>query len=359
MSWLKKLVCAAAVLSLWGRTGLADSIWIGENPAEAIQVDGVKIHDAKGDDLAYLTEAGSETSKPLAKLARINIDGAAAFNAAEDAYFSKNYDTAITAYQKLLDGAGKDWMRKRAATRLIAMGKLKNRFDAEVSAYVYLVKNDPAAAAQNKPTEPTATTPGLDTALSSIARGMDANLNATQSSLLLNLQLQIDQARGDDTQVQSTLQQLVKLGGGTDEMKATIKIDDARVALKARHYDQAVDDIEQNRTLFTDPDQQVDALFILAEAKFAVDGEKSDPDVLKDLALNYMRVVTFGGQLPDHPHVAESLDKAAELEKKLNDNAGALQLFQQLSNEKSAEGTPLASKAQTEIAQLTKKTAAK
>jgi outer membrane protein assembly factor BamD (BamD/ComL family) len=356
MSSLKLLAMSASVVVMSLSAVRADTIWIGDTPRDNIKVDGVKIMGPKGPDrLGYMTDQGMNTSSPFSKLQRINIDGETSFNAAEDAYANKDYDTAITDYQSLLQSSSKDWMQTRAAMRLIQAGKAKNRYDAQVSAYVTLLEKAPEAAAQNKPSQPPEHSPDLDAALASISKALDdSSLGNPQKSALLNLQLQIDQARGDTAASQATLKQLVALGGASDAMKATIKLGDANVAYQSKEYPQAIADIEQNKALFTDPDQQVEALFVLAQSKYAVDGDKTDPDVLKDLALNYIRVVTFGSQLEDKPHVAESLDKAAEIEVKLKDPAAAVQLYQQLLRDKAHSSEALQAKAQAAIAHLGK-----
>jgi hypothetical protein len=357
MSSLKWLAMGAAVVVMSLQAVRADTIWIGDTPRDNIKLDGVKVMGPKGADrLAYMTDQGMNTSSPFSKLQRINIDGEASFNAAEDAFANRDYDTAITDYQSLLQSSTKDWMQTRAAMRLVAVGKLKNRYDAQVSAYVTLLQKDPATAAENKPSQPPEHAPEvLASAQASISKALDnSNLKTDQKSTLLNLQLQINQANGDAPGAQATLKQLVALGGASDAVRATIKLGDAKLAYQAKQYPQAIADIEQNKALFTEPDQQVDALFILAQAKFAADGEKTDPDAQKDLALNYIRVVTFGSQLEDKPHVAEALDKAAEIEIKLKEPAAALALYQQLLRDKVHSSPALQAKAQAAVAQLGK-----
>jgi len=171
-------------------------------------------------------------------------------------------------------------------------------------------------------------------------------LQDSQKIALLGLQLQIDRAKGDTAQVNATLSQLVAMGGASDSDKAMLKILSATVAYDSKQYEQAFNDIEQNRTLFTDPTQQVDALFILAESKQKLDGDKTDPDVQKDLAINFMRVVTFGSQLPDNPHVAESLYNAAMIEEKLNEPQAALALYKRL-GDRTFAASPFAALAKT------------
>jgi hypothetical protein len=356
MSWFAKLATIAAVVIVSAPLLRADTIWIGIGKS-AIRVDGVKVLQTSGDKLQYVTDSGMTTSKPLTQLSQINIEGEVKFNSAEDAYAAKDLDTAITGYESVLQaGTAKDWIQARAASRLLTAGKTKGRFDAEVDAYIALLQKDPATAAQEKPTEPTEHTANMDSALASIAKGLDnSKLDNSQKGALLGLQLQINQAKGDNAQVTATLQQLVALGGGTDTDKARLKLLAADVAFHAKQYEQAINDIDQNHALFTELDQQVDALFILAEAKDAANGDKTDIDTLKDLAIAYMRVVAFGSQLQDHPHVAESLYAAAQIEEKLKDTQAAASLYKQLTTDRTYANSPVVAQAKAALDKLPSK----
>ena len=196
--------------------------------------------------------------------------------------------------------------------------------------------------------------------MGSISRALDsASLKDSEKSTLLGLQLQIDRTKGDTAAVNATLQQLVAMGGATSADKAMLKVLAATVAYDAGKYDEAMADIDQNRSLFTDPAQQVDALFILAQSKQKLNGEKTDPDALKDVALAYMRVVTFGGQLPDRPHVAESLYNAGQIEEKLKEPQSALQLYKQIVTDKVYANSAVLPLARTAMDNLSKAGAAK
>jgi hypothetical protein len=342
MTSLKKLAIFAAAALLGASAVRADTVWIG-NGTSAIKVYNVKVTQVVNGDAQYVTDSGVTTTRALAQLSQINIDGESSFNSAENAFAARDYDTAISSYQQTLQSStAKDWEKARAAARLLAAAKVQNRFDAEVDAYIALLQKDPAEAAQNKPSEPPANSQYLDPALSSISRALSSStLPDEQKTSLLGLQLKINRAKGDTAQVNATLQQLVALGGGSDADKATLKVLAAQVALDAGKYSEAFDDIDQNRALFTQPDQQVDALFILAQAKQKIDGNKNDPDTLKDQALAYLRVVTFAGQLPDRPHVPESLYAAAQIEQQLNEPKAAKLLYAQIVNDKAYASSPV------------------
>ncbi len=361
MSPLKKLALGAALVVAPAWVSRADTVWIGDSTVKTPQKsDGVKVTEFKDDRLYFTSpDATLPQSKPLTLLAKINIDGETVFNSAENAYSANDLDTAINNYQAVLQSSSaKKWMQSRALVRLVSAAKLKNRYDAEVMAYCAVLQKDPAVAAANKPGTPPEGSQNLDAALASVTNALgNTSLTATQKSSLLGLELDIDRAKGDKAAANATLQQLVAADGNaaSDKDKAMLKIAQAGVELDAKHYTQAINLIDQNRTMFTDPDQQVDALYVLAEAHNGIDGEKNDPDKLKDLALDYLRVVTFGDKLKSRAHVAESLLAAAEISEKLHDKAAATALYQQLLDKtKGFPGTPAAAKAQTALAQLGK-----
>ena len=352
MTLLKKIWIVAAVVAGTSGITLADTVWLGESGRNSIKIDGVKIQQFADGKLVYVTDSGMQAHKPMSQLQQINITGESSFNSAEDAYAARDYATAITGYQSVLNSSSKDWMQTRAAMRLVVAAKVMNRFDAEVAAYVTLVQKDPAAAAQVRPAQPPDHAPNLDAASSSIASALSGStLTDPQKSSLLSLQLQIDRAKGDTAAVNATLQQLVGLGGASP---ADVALASANVALDSKQYSVAASKIDQNRALFTDPAMQVEALFALAQAKQGLAADKNDPEVTKDLGLAYMRVVTFGSQLPDRPHVLESLYQAAQIEEKLKEPQAAMSLYRQLVNDKANSDSPAYIKAKADIDRLNK-----
>jgi hypothetical protein len=356
---LKNPAICLAVLLLAAPLTCADTLWIGIG-RNAIEDDGVKIIQVTGDQMTFVSGSGVQSTKPLSQLPQINLDNETSFNAAENAYAAREYNTAITSYQSVLQNSSeKPWILTRAATRLSQCGKTLNRFDAQVVAYTSLLQTDPAAAAQIKPAEPAAHSADLDAALASITQALgNSQLRDPQKSALYSLQLQIDRAKGDTAGVNTALQQLVALGGASDSDKALLKLAAAGIAVDSRQYSDAINDIEQNRTLYTEPDQQVDALYILAEARQGADGTKSDPDTLKDQALAYMRVVTFGSRLPDRPHVAASLYQAGLIEEKLKEPRAAVPLYEQVIRDRAFANSPVLSLAQAAVDRLAKEPAA-
>ena len=336
-----------------GSAARADTILRGAPGSNPIAEPGVKVNGISPAGLTYTTAGGESRTVALADVQKVNIDGQASFNAAEDAYASRDFAAALDGYQATLSGGSTPgWLRARSAQRLATVARVRHQYAAQVSAYAALLNVDPNDAAAARPAAPQPNDPSLDAAASTVSRAIDAASKSSQRSALLGVQLDIDRAKGDKGAVNQTLQQLVAAGGATPAEQAMLKLAAADVALDAKQYAQAESTVQQNRGLFTDPGQQVDALFVLAQAR---DGLVAGaPDREKDAALSYLRVVTFGSDLPDRPHVAESLLRAAQIEDKLGDTKAALTLYEQLAGDRAYAASPAAAQATAALSRLKK-----
>ncbi len=331
----------------------ADTILKGAPGSNPIPQPDVKVVSIVNGTLTYTTPAGGSRTAALTDVQKVTADGQPTFNAAEDAFANRNFQAALDGYTSALGSAGAPaWLKVRAGQRLALVARLQHRYDAEVTAYAALIGPDPATAATARPAAPQPNDPRLDDAAAAVSKGLAAASGSAQKSALLGVQLEIARAKGDKTGVAQTLQLLVAAGGASAENQAMLKLYSAEAAIDARQYAQAESTIQQSRALFTDPGQQVDALFTLAQARdgLAVAGG----DGLKDVAIAYLRVVTFGGDLPDKPHVAESLLRAGQIAEKLGDSAAAKTLYQQLSTDPAYARTAAAAQGRTALDRLKK-----
>lgn len=353
MTSIRKLTLTSYLVLTAVTFASADTVWIGETAKNPIKADGVKIVDVQGDQLIYRTASGIKVSKPLAQMQQISVDGEPAFDAAEAAYLAGNWAAATDNYQKAIQSTTEDWIKMRSSIRLVTAAAKSNRFDAAVTAYVALVQMNPKAAANAKPAITDASAPYLAGSAQTINNALDsAKLTDAQRGSLLSLELQIYRAQKDTAHAGDVLQQLEKLGALSPEDQAGLKLDTARVALDAKNYQAAEDAIQKNRALFTQSGQQVDALYILARAQDGLNADKQDPDSLKDLAIAYMRVVTFAKDLPDQPHAAESLLRVAQIEEQLKEPKVALKLYRQIATDKDNADTPVAAEARKGMERL-------
>ncbi len=354
MRWWWNLTASTAALAVVAvGPARGDTILKGAAGSNPIPQDGVKVTGVQGTDLTYTTPAGSARTVALADVQRLTADGQPALNAAEDAYANRDYAGALDGYTAVLAAAAPDWVTVRAAQRLSGVARAQHRYDAAVTAYAALALHAPDAAPAARPAAPVANDPTLTAAGAAVGRAL-ATASGSAKSALLGVQLDIDRADGDKAGVAQTLQQLVATGGASPADQAMLKLAAADVALDAKQYAQAEAAVQQNRALFTDPGQQVDALFVLAQARDGLAGTAPSPDAMKDAALSYMRVATFGGQLPDRPHVGESLVRAAQIEERLADPKAALALYQQVAGDRASAGTPAAAEAARAVGRLKK-----
>ena len=312
----------------------ADTLYIGENDKPPIAATGVKVLDLQGDNLVYQTPGGEQLKKPLSQMQQIQIDGETDFDSAEKAYVSGDWATAVTGYQASMSNASKQWIKDRSAMRLAQAAAKAGRFDAAVAAYAAVLQRNPDAAAAVKPELPADGSPQLKPAAEAIAKALDAaSLTDSQRGSLLSLQLQIERADHNTAAINGTLQQMMRLGNLSPADTAIVKLASARAALDAKDFAKAQSEIESNKSTFTEPSAQVDALYILAQAREAQLPADANANDLKDTAIDYMKVVAFGKDLPGQPNVADALVRTAQLEEKLKEPKVALQLYQQVSRD--------------------------
>ncbi len=295
--------------------------------------------------------AGNETSRPLDRVAMIQVTNDPALSAGDAAFVSGDFNKAVENYLRVVRGPA-DWRIRYAAPRLIeAAGDLK-RFDAAVAGYVGLVRVDPAAAAVRKPALPAKGSKFLDDAAKELDQALRAATSEPQKQALLAFQLDIHQARSDEAASASTLEQLLKVAGGeaakdpaNAALLASIRLSQARIALTKKQPADAAKVIESHQSAFADPTQQAEALYMLAQAKEglakeglakeAPAGEPQATDIaaLQDAALAYMKVVAHFARAEGSPFVADSLLRAAQLQEKINDVDAARAMYAQLSEE--------------------------
>jgi TolA-binding protein len=231
-------------------------------------------------------------------------------------------------------------VKDRSAFRLLDAAAKSGRFDAAVKAYIAMVQRDPAAAAKNRPAMPAAGSTYLDTGIKLVNSALDnSKLADEQKSALLGFVIDLNTAKGDSKAADAASDELLKLTArnpndpNSGRALAQVQLRKAKAALDQKQYDQVMQLIESSKAQINDPQQQDEALFMLAEAKYAIAQTKGDPDALKDAALAYMRVVANFKDLPGAPHVNECLMKTAAIYEKLKEPDEAIGIYQQLADQ--------------------------
>jgi TolA-binding protein len=350
-----------ALTALPVATASADTIW-----KNALKYDGIKIERVEGDDLVFISSSGNETRKKLADITRIAMDDEPALTAAEEAYDGKSYPAAIDGYRKAATASARPWVRQRAALRLIAAGEKANDFGAAAAGFATLATIDPGAAQKAKPAIPAdASAATLRAAVTDVQNAAGATgITPEQQRVLLNFQVELLTAAHDTDGASAALKQLSALGGSapsapvpgqSSDDTATIararaeeKLNEARVALAQKNYKHADEVLLAAGDGIAAPDQQDEALFMLAECKAGLAGD--DPQALADAGIAYMRVFANFRKVDGAAHIPESLMKTAAIEEKLQKPDEALRIYNEVAGD--YKGTPFARDAAEDAARI-------
>jgi TolA-binding protein len=349
--------CVACGLAVPAASALADTVWLQSGTGKPIALENVKVQGAQDENLTFTTAAGVSNTKPLDHVPLIKLDDEPAFSAAEDAFSKGNWAAAADDYRKALASTSKDWVKDRSAMRLVEAADKSGNFNDAVAGFIELMKTKPAQATQHKPSIPKGQPAQLDPAITLVKQELqDPKLNNDQKTVLLNYLLELYSAKGDTASAQAVIQQLGKTmpadasSPEARRIQADSKLAEAKQELSQKRFSEAVQALQSNGPLFTDPMQQAEALYVIAEAKAGA-ARPDDPDQLKDAALAFMRVVAVCKDMEGKPHVADALLQTAAIEEKLKNTKEALALYNQVAAE--FRGTPLAGTAQQNAARLT------
>jgi TolA-binding protein len=348
--------CLAFGLALPAVRAWADTIWLQSGSGKPIALENVKVQGAQDENLTFTTAAGVSNTKPLDHVPLIKMDDEPAFSAAEDAFAKSNWAVAADNYRKAIASTSRDWVKDRSAMRLVEAADKSGNFNDAVAGFIELMKTKPAQATQHKPSIPKGQPAQLDPAIALVKQELqDPKLNSDQKTVLLNYLLELYGAKGDTASAQAIIKQLGKsmpADASSPEarrIQADSKLAEARQELSQKRYSQAIQALESNGPLFSDPLQQADALYVIAQARAGA-ARPDDPDQLKDAALAFMRVVAVCKDMEGKPHVADALLQTAAIEEKLKNTKEALALYNQVASE--FRGSPPAGAAQQNAARL-------
>ena len=328
---MKQFLRRVALLAplLLGSPLLADSLVINNLPYNDVRITGVK-----GDEI-YFTFAGREVHRPIAEITKVQLNDEPALNAAEEAYAQRAWDKAADGYEKTLRTTQKAWLRDWVSLRLLDSANNAGRFDAAVRGYVTLAERNPTAARSIKLTMPKADSAYLNDAIKLINDSLAKSKNDETKALLLNTLIEVYNAKGDTNGAAEALRrrmEMVAADPNTPEgvrAAALLKLKAIQLALSSKQFDQVIKLIEKDGPSLTDPLDQAEALWCLAEAHAGKAQASKDPEVWKDVALAYMRVAAHAPQ--NSPLAAAALLKTAALhEQRLDERQTALAIYQQV-----------------------------
>jgi len=349
--------CLLGGLMLPAGWTLADAIWLqSSNTGKPVKLDNVKVDGVQEDKLQFTNTLGTQTSRPLANIPQMKLDDEPAFSAAEESFAKGDWAAAGDNYRKAIQSTTKDWVKDRSSMRLVDASDKSGNFADAVAGFVELMKTKPAVATQHKPVIPSGHPELLGPAIDTVKQeSLDPKLSSDQKTVLLNYLLELYGAKGDTAAASGVMAQLGKVvptdpnSPEARRIQADGKLTQARQQISQKQYAQAQQSLLAGGNLFTDPLQQADALFLIAQAKAAA-AKPDDSDQLKDAALAYMRVVAIFKSVENQPHVAEALFNTAGIEEKLKNTKEAIVIYNQVATE--FKSSPLAATAAQNAARL-------
>jgi tetratricopeptide (TPR) repeat protein len=352
---VKLPIVIIAMLLASAAVGRADELWIGSAGSGAIQIRSARITRVDA-GVVYFTAGGKETSRELDKVQRIFVDNEPALNAAEEAYAIGRWSDAVDGYQKTVRASTRPWLKDWAAARLIDSANRSGRFDAAATVYLSMLLKDPAQAATFRPAMPEQRSSYLDTAVTEVTGALAGrNLTDQQRQALLSFLMDLHRARQDPAAEERAAVQLDEILARDPNNPAAARaiarrtIATATQALQARDYRRAIDEISSVRVHLGEPQQQSDALMIVADASHGL-ADPKDPAALKDAALAYMRLVAHFKNRPGERNVPQALLKTAMIHEQLGELDTAAMLYEQVMQQYA--GDPAAEAARQKLQRL-------
>ncbi len=197
------------VLALLGcGSARADTIWVRSHGTDVafpnLRVDGVE-----DGQLSYEDASGRHSIWDLAQVSRLALDDEPALAPAEEAFAQKKWAEAAQGYQLALDATQKPWLKIWIAQRLLDAGTNSGDVPSQVQGYLTLVHLAPKRAAdfvlllpENNPVVLAQASQNVSAALE------EPGLSHEQRQCLLNLLLDIAQARHDKSAVDQIFDRL-------------------------------------------------------------------------------------------------------------------------------------------------------
>ena len=345
----------------------ADEINSGGLPTKNVTIEkvetGVLIAEVKGekvfgDRLVYKIQSGAPGEKIINDKLRITANDEPNLTAAEDAFANGKWSDAVDAFQKTLRASSKPWLKDYSALRLLKAGEKSERFDAVVTAYIYLLGKDPKAAQQIRlkyPEDPA--NAYLKTAASQVDAALAAEKDSTRRTSLSVFRMNIAKAMHDEATVLKLAGDLSKTtpaDGSAGAIDPTVlagitdgKLNLIQSSIEKKDFATALKGLEQVKPSVSEPKHQSEWLWLTAETSAGVAGDSKDPAVLHSVAIDYMRLVA---NFPTGPHTPQALLKTAGILEKLNDTKAALTVYQQVARDFGDQ--PAGSAARKDVARL-------
>jgi hypothetical protein len=361
---LRGVLCATVAAGTW-TAARADDVYVrsGKEAAE-LALKNITVRQVKDGELYFMINT-RETHRPVGEISRLELTGETQFNTAEKAFSEARvtkdeaaakakYAEAVTGYTATIGATNKPWLKDYAALRMQIAAPRSGRFDAALTAWKSMVEKDAAAAMKSKPS-----LEGIDPKSQYLANGAKDLLAAANAAgkpevrkAYLDLLSDVQTAMGDTEGAIKTAEMKVALGGTPEEI-AELAVKLAENDVTNKRYDAAVARLAKVDMAALSDSGRAQATYIGAECKEAKMQASTGPDEWKDLAIEYMKVVSG---YPTSPNAGEALLKVAEIHEKLKEPETALKIYQQVAREHA--NSPAGQAAQKSVERLGGKSAA-
>ena len=299
----------------------------GDNvTVEGLPYAGVEVIAADAYTIVFRPPSGRRLSKPVAKVSRLQIEGAGRLNEAEAHAGRQQWDLALAAYAKAAETAPQKW-RSLIAGRLLWALKQAGRLGAAVEAWLALYdeaqeRQRPRALAL-APSEPAAKgskANGRAIELLEARQGKaEGDLLAAVRRLLLKLyrhEGQTDKA-GELAAAMTGASGPVADGeaprlGPADAQALDAALNAYTARLEAGETDAVLSFLAQNLHAFT-AGQLPRALLLRGRARWQRYQQTKDPALLRQAGLDCMRVAAYApraGEAPEALYLAGRINRA-------------------------------------------------
>jgi len=333
-TWIGTLLLTMPAILFAGRALYADSMVINNVTYADVQVARI----ADGEICFTVGVSSNEIRKPLAHVNKIILTDEPAFSAAEVAHAAKQWDAATEGYEKTLRTTRKTWLKEWVALRLLESASKAGRFDAAIDAYITLAASAPEATRSVKLDMPKPDSAYLTDAIRQVNAAIESAKQEAAKEALLNLLIELHKAKNDLKGANDALTRRMELKAANPNSPegaraaVALKLKAMGLALAAMEYDKVLQMAEKDGAAFVEPADQAEALFCIAEANAGKAQASKDPDVWKNVALAYMRVVVTSPA--PSALVAGALVKTAAIhEARLGEKDTALRLYEQVASE--------------------------
>ena len=305
-----------------------------------MQYSGIRILGIRDGELEFETIGGKVNAKPIGSVSRITLADEPALNAAEDAFAKSDWNKAAENYGKVIRSITepeKAWLREWCSARLLDSAGKSGRFDVSIAGFIELAKKSPQQAKTMFAALklPAAGSDYLKQAAAGLETAAAQSRSDASTEVLLSALRDVYMANNDAARAAVVARKLAEVAARRNPNSAEavralmeVKLEDLRKALAAKQYVTVIQTIQKDAATIIDPNDQMEALYLLAEAKAGLAAAAANAD-WGEVAIAYMRIVANARS--DDPRLPTALLRVAKIHAEhLGDKATANRLYKEI-----------------------------